>query len=101
MIYFVMLLCHILFWAVHVTCNLPVTTGAVSAADLLAQEAAAATSAPGGNLTSSTNRRRISTGCAALDALLGSGGVACGTVTEFCRFPGSWSMGFSSRLLAR
>lgn len=62
------------------------TTGAASAADLLAQEAApAGAAASNSSSSSSKGRRRISTSCAALDALLGGGGVACGTVTEFCK----------------
>ncbi|WIA36239.1 hypothetical protein OEZ86_007571 [Tetradesmus obliquus] len=66
--------------------------GAASAADLLAQEAApagaAASNSSSSSSSSSKGRRRISTSCAALDALLGGGGVACGTVTEFFGVPG-------------
>ncbi|KAF8059446.1 RAD51C [Scenedesmus sp. PABB004] len=51
--------------------------GAVSAAELLARDAPGGGPPPG-----------VSTGCAALDALLGGAGVACGTVTELFGVPG-------------
>lgn len=60
--------------------------GAVSAADLLAREAAPAPAVGNNSNSNGRGRGRISTSCAALDALLGGGGVACGTVTEFCEF---------------
>jgi len=50
------------------------TAGAVTAAELLSAD-----SSRGGQ------PKGISTGCAGLDALLGGAGVACGTVTEFCK----------------
>ncbi len=48
-------------------------TDAVSAADLLSAQA---------------NGRRIRSGCNELDELLGGGGLATGSVTEFCGVPG-------------
>lgn len=65
-------------------------TGAVSAADLL--QGRISQPLPAGSSThtavgSSRHNARINTGSTALDALLGGGGVACGTVTEFCEFP--------------
>lgn len=63
----------------------------MTAADLLSGRlnqpgTASSSTNVGGGSTSSRHNARISTGSAALDGLLGGGGVACGTVTEFCEY---------------
>eukprot|EP00879_Flechtneria_rotunda_P022310 GHRR01023539.1.p1 GENE.GHRR01023539.1~~GHRR01023539.1.p1 ORF type:complete len:204 (+),score=70.87 GHRR01023539.1:208-819(+) len=63
-------------------------SGATSAAALLQESTEQlALSTTGSFSTNSCTKapRRISTGSAALDSLLGGGGVDCGTVTEFCK----------------
>jgi hypothetical protein len=54
-------------------------SGSHSAAELAAIEAA-----PPSDWPRAARCGHVSTGCVALDALLGGRGVACGTVTEFC-----------------
>jgi hypothetical protein len=57
--------------------------GAVTAAELFA-----ASTGDSGN--GSSKLRGIPTGCSGLDALLGGAGVACGTITEFCKLHRPW-----------
>eukprot|EP00878_Enallax_costatus_P036706 GHUV01041248.1.p1 GENE.GHUV01041248.1~~GHUV01041248.1.p1 ORF type:complete len:359 (+),score=139.27 GHUV01041248.1:184-1260(+) len=65
--------------------------GAATAAELLNRSISQQQSASSSTTNSSAAARFnccISTGSTALDALLGGGGVACGTVTEFFGVPG-------------
>eukprot|EP00775_Hariotina_reticulata_P005996 gene5996-6234_t len=64
-----------------------VQPGAKSAAELLNESQPSAVSSTSSRDTAD-NPRGISTGCTGLDLLLGGGGVACGTVTEFFGVPG-------------